>query len=128
MKRTQAGDEIAPELGGLPGQEEEAKEAHYNGVHRLFRYLGIHLPHLRQVGGLGRPHGRSTHTHKDTGGDQSVEAGEELEGNVGGIAEHTADQGPLDGQLPDDQCGQEDAGHHQGGVDGAQGYCSQAIL
>jgi len=43
MKLTQTGDEIAPELSGLPGQEEEAKESHYNGIHRLFRDLGIHL-------------------------------------------------------------------------------------
>jgi len=125
---TQAGDEIAPELSGLPGQEEEAEEPHDNGIHCLFRDLGIHLSHLRQIGGFGCPHGCSAHTHQDAGGHQGVESREELEGDVGGIAEHAADQGPLDRQFPDDQRGQEDAGDHQGGIDRTQRDCAQTIL
>lgn len=96
MKLTQTGDEIAPELSGLPGQEEEAKESHYNGIHRLFRDLGIHLSNLRQIGGLGRPHGCGAHTHKDTGGHQRVESREELECDVWCVAEHAAHQCPFD--------------------------------
>lgn len=74
MGLTQAGDEIAPELSGLPGEEEEAKEAHYDGIDSLFGYLSIHLPNLCQIRRLGCPHWRRAQTHQDASRHQGVEA------------------------------------------------------
>lgn len=74
----QAGDEVSPQLGGLPGEEEEAEEAHNDRLHRLIRDLGVHLSQLRQIRGLTRPHRGGAETEQNTGRDQRVESREEL--------------------------------------------------
>lgn len=125
---TQAGDEIAPELSGLPGQEEEAKEAHYDGIDSLFGYLSIHLPNLCQIRRLGCPHWRRAQTHQDASRHQGVEARKQLEGNVRHIAEHAANERPFNRQLANDQRRQEDARDNQRRIDGAQRYCAQTVL
>lgn len=70
----QTGNEIAPKFGRLPGEEEEAEESHDNRVDRLIGDLGVDLPDLGEIRGLGRPHGSGAQTEQDTGRHQCVES------------------------------------------------------
>lgn len=59
---TQTRDQISPQLGRLPGQEEEAEEPHNYRIHSLFGYFRINLTDLCQIGGLRCPHRSGTQT------------------------------------------------------------------
>lgn len=52
----------------------------------------------------------------------------ELGTNIRSIADHTGAERPLNGQPTDDQCGNEDAGHNDGGVDCTQRHCTETIF
>ena len=65
--------------------------------------------YLSEVSTLGTPHWRGAQTKDDGAGDESVELWVELGADVGGVTEHGKDHGPLDGQLLDDERGQEHA-------------------
>ena len=47
--------------------------------------------------------------------------------NVGGVAEHGEDHGPLNGELLDDDSGKEHARSQQGSVDHREGPNAQAV-
>ena len=80
--------------------------------------MNIYLPvsHLREVGALGRPHGCSPESKNKGCGQEGVELGIELSGDVGGVAEDAHHQSPLHRQLVNHDGGEEHAGEDQGGV------------
>jgi len=125
--RTQRRDEIAPKLGGLPSQEEEPEEPDDDTVHLLVGELGVHGPGLREVRGLGRPHGRGAQAHEHAGRHQRVEPRVELGADVRYVAQHGQAQRPLDGQPLDEERGHEYAAEHQRRVDGGQRHGAQAL-
>ena len=88
----------------------------------------INLSHLCQVGALCAPHGRRPETEDDGTGDEGVESGVELGGDVGGVAEHAHHHGPLALEPLDDRRGEEHAGDHQGGVDDRQRPGAEFLL
>jgi len=125
--RTQRRDEVAPKLGGLPCQEEESEESDDDTVHLLVGELGVHGPSLREVCGLGGPHGRGAQAHEHAGWHQRVEPRVELGADVRYVAQHGQAQRPLDGQPLDEERGHEYAAEHQRRIDGGQGHGAQAF-
>lgn len=85
---TERGDEVAPELGGLPSQEEEPEEPHNDGVHRLVGELRVNTTDLSEIGGLRRPHRSGPESQKNTGWYQGIEFRIELGADVGSVAQH----------------------------------------
>jgi len=124
---TQGRDEISPELGRLPGQEEKPEEPDDNAVDRLVGDLRVHGADLGQVRGLGGPHGRGAQADQHAGRDQRVEPRVELRADVRYVAQHGQAQRPLDGEPLDEERGHEYAAEHERGVDGGQGHGAQAL-
>ena len=124
---TQGRDEVAPELGGLPGKEEEAEEPHDDGVDGLVGELGVDAADLGEVGGFRCPHGCRAEAKQNAGRHQGVEFRIELGADVRSVAQHGHAQGPFHGQPLDDEGGHEDAGEHQGRVYSRQGHGAQAV-
>lgn len=125
---TEGRDEVAPELGGLPGEEEESEEADDDAVHRLVGEFGVDAGDLGEVGGFGGPHGRGAETQQYAGGHEGVEARVELRGDVRGVAEQGETQRPLDSEPFDEERGHEDAGDDERRVDGGQGDRAETLL
>lgn len=107
---TEGRDQVAPELRGLPGEEEEAEEPDDNAVHGLVCELGVDPGHLGEIGSFGRPHGRGAQTQQHSCGDEGVEPRVELGGDVGSVAQQREAQRPLDREPLDEEGGHEDAG------------------
>ena len=101
-----------------------AKKTNYYTFLQLIR---IQFKYLREIGTLCAPHGRRAHPQDDGTRDEGVELGGDHGAEVGGVAEHAEDHGPLDGEDLDDVGGQEHAGQHQGGVDHAQRPGAQTV-
>ena len=57
------------------------------------------LPDMRDVGALGAPQRGAREAHEDGGRDEGVVGGVELRDDVGRVAEHGGDDGPLGRQL-----------------------------
>lgn len=125
---TERGDEVAPEFGGLPREEEESEESNDYGVGGLVDELGVDASGLGEVGGLGRPHGGGAEAQEHAGRHQGVEPGVELETDVGGVAEHAQAEGPLDGEPLDDEGGHEYAAEDEGRVYGRQTDRAEAVV
>ena len=89
------------------------------------KILDLPVCNLGEVGALGRPHGSRTEAEDEGRGDEGVELGIELGGDVGGVAEHADNEGPLDLEPVDQYGRQEHARDDERGVHRCVGECSK---